>query len=152
GAVPTDLVDGFATLRAKVEGTPEGRTMLERLRAEATDPFDTHPSLADRLAASAASPHETPARADDGDVATSLLEMDWQRWLHASTSALFERTSLDGPLAPLVPMPWSEVPARAYVPRAMKIGQATRAALSKRFADATTSAALLAKVLDALDA
>jgi hypothetical protein len=49
GAVPTDVLDGFARLCARLIASADERQVAERVHAEETDPYDTHPALAERL-------------------------------------------------------------------------------------------------------
>ncbi len=111
--------------------SPRGKTLLAQLRDQKTDPFDTHPAPAERLAILSQRTHVVAPRADDQDAGTSLIAIDLNAWLCDATAAMFERpVGLQGPPPPLELVTWEEIPTRAFEPRtrnrAQKISDALR--------------------------
>jgi Zn-dependent protease with chaperone function len=151
GAMPSDLLEGFDAFRAGFGKTDFAKELERAVRSEATDPYDTHPALQERVAIVSDLARKVAEKSEDGAAATSLLELDVAAWLCEATLALYERpVTLEG-VARLEKMPWREVPERGFEARARKRAEGIRRRLAPAFPDAQTSGALLASAVRALE-
>lgn len=85
GFLPTDLLAGFELFRAHMEE----RGLIARIRADLDarpeDPYDSHPSTGDRVAAIRRAPSGAPTA--DARRASSLLQLDLDEWTVAHFAA-----------------------------------------------------------------
>ncbi|MFA1542904.1 M48 family metalloprotease [Actinomadura monticuli] len=136
GLAPADLFGGFRALLAEPSRQEEIRTTLAK--PEKRDPYDSHPTLADRLTAIAACP-EPSGLVPDERPATALL---------ADPAAVRERlrTALFG--ADATALGWDELAARIESMGAAETGLDLLTAAERVTG---TSPANLGTVLDALE-
>jgi Zn-dependent protease with chaperone function len=113
GGFPSDLHDGFLRYRQRFVAGEEGRVLLDRLRTEPTDPYDTHPALQERLAHLDALASPATTSHDDGRPAVGLLSSDAAEDLLLGTT--FAELDPEARTA-LVRAPWAELPAQAFAP------------------------------------
>ena len=152
GAMPTNLLQGFDAFRTALGESEQGRELLDKLRDQATDPFDSHPALRERLDVLAREPHEVPSRPGDDEPSTSLLALDLEAWLLEATMAKVERPlSLSGPPPPLQLVPWADVPERAFEPRSRNAARKVAEGLHPMFPQAATLGAMFGAVVDGLE-
>src|SRR4029077_65162 len=112
GAMPTDVLAGFAQFRETLSATGAAKRLQSAIRSRATDAFDTHPALAERTAFLERIAAPAPSRRGDAASAATLLATDVSAWLCDATFGLFERpVTLSGP-APCERMAWQEIGAR----------------------------------------
>jgi Zn-dependent protease with chaperone function len=106
GYVPP-IMSGFASFMQRPRITAMMSNVSEREeKGSQTDPYDTHPSLAERVAAL----EKQPTRAEsDGRPASALLTSvaEWERRTLAMVNPEFDR---------LTPIDWAGVTAAVYVP------------------------------------
>jgi Zn-dependent protease with chaperone function len=118
------LLDGFDQfLRAGPVIQLLEKRMAEELSGGQTDPYDTHPSLKDRIAALASLSQGSDAMEDPP--AVSLLEN-----VPALEGELTARMAGREGVAGLTPIAWSEVGPRVYVPQARRLAHLNAAALN----------------------
>ena len=116
------LVDGFDQfVRAARIAQAMDKGLEEQLAGGGTDPYDTHPPLQDRIAALATLPQDPDPMEDPP--AISLLE-DVPTLDRDLMAQLAGRDK-----AALVPISWSEVGSRVYVPQWQRLVQSNSAAL-----------------------
>jgi len=153
GALPEDVLEGFAKYRERMLASEEGKLLLAKVRTRETDRFDTHPSLAERTGVLTSLDRKVPRRPGDEASAMSLVdEADVQSWLAGATLALFERpVTLSGP-PPLERMPWAEIPARIFAPRAREQARGLAERLHPMFPAAGSLSEMFAAVTAALEA
>jgi Zn-dependent protease with chaperone function len=145
GAMPTDLLAGYRAFRAVFDQLPFGVQVAERQRAAKTDPFDSHPSHADR-AAHLRTLAEGP-REDDARPAVSLL-VDADKahaWLTDATIGALE------PKRVLTRVTWAEVPSAFYTPFVTERARKIAAQLFSQFPDAPTLASMFVSVVSAFE-
>jgi Zn-dependent protease with chaperone function len=148
GAMPTDLLPGFHRMREQVLSRDEGRKFVEALKAEATDPYDTHPALPDRLRALAGIPSggagndERPASvllADSSAIDAWLVQATRERVIAAVIAG-------EGAIGTVRDLPWAKIPAEAYAPAAREAARKLASELHSRFPGATTLGGMFAAV------
>jgi Zn-dependent protease with chaperone function len=154
GAMPMDLSPGFARLRERLLATDAGRSFVAAVRMRATDPYDTHPALADRLralepraGASETRPDERPAVALFADPAAL------DAWLHEATrERVIAAAAADGRSVGAVrSLPWSSIPGEVYAPAAREAARRAAERLHPLFPEATSLGAMFAAVWRELD-
>ena len=145
GAMPSDLAGGFEAFCRSFRMTEEGHRIVEALRQEQTDPLDTHPALADRLAALRGAPDD--GGPDDARPAIDLLvDLEPHRaWLARESLKLFEAPGS------FRVIPWAEIASSAYEPAVRERARNVAAALYPRFPEATTLAAMFVRVVQTLE-
>lgn len=117
GGFPSDLHEGFLRYRAKFVESDDGRTLLEKLRTEPTDRYDTHPALQERLAALDALPAPAMPPEVDERPALDLLSPDASHDLLLGTT--FAEINAEH-RASLVHATWADLPAKAFIPGLLK--------------------------------
>lgn len=154
GAMPTDLWAGFERLRERVLSRDDGRALVQEERTRETDPYDTHPALADRLRALEGYAQVEAARdereaialfADPGAIDAWLVEATRERVLAAVAAS---------GLPPQVvrSLSWSQIPDEAYVPAAREAARRAAERLHPLFPAATTLGAMFAAAWRGLEA
>ena len=150
GAVPSDFWAGFERCRQDTLSTDAGRRFLESLRTAATDPYDQHPSLAERLRFFEEHRHEV-AGEDDSPAATLLApELELDAWLEKETvDRLVAAASAGGQRVPqLRRMKWSSIARKVYAPTALEAARKVAEALFPLYPDARTLGAMFARVVE----
>jgi Zn-dependent protease with chaperone function len=130
------LADGFDQfMRGERIAAFTDRYLEEQLASSESDPYDTHPSLRDRIAALTG----LPAGSDhpDDQPAVSLLEDvgALERKLMVQVAGVDEAASA-------TPLAWEDVGAKVYVPQWTKLVQLNAAALRDLTPDAVGSLAV----------
>ena len=147
GAMPTDLLGGFERFRACIAARGDLAALTAAVKEQATDPFDTHPALTERVAALRAAP-EGAARVLDASARTLLDgSFDIDAWLVDATFTSFERSTH----APVQRMSWSEIAARIIPHRIEQRGREVAALLYPQMPHASTLTAMLASVVAAFE-
>lgn len=122
GFVPDNLFEGFRRFLANLDADGVQARIADELERMATDPTDTHPALADRVAFAAALP-DTPASGGDA-LARTLLD-DPDRVERELTAALLAEARRDDG-APAAVVAWDAlgevVQAPRYARRAAEFG------------------------------
>lgn len=141
GALPTDVIAGFQAFVHRFDERGIRKMVDDAVRAEKTDPYDTHPATPLRIAALARMP--APLRVEDARLAASLFAIDLDAFL---AQAFLDAGSahLDRDLV-VQRMPWAAVPKTVVVPKNLQEARAIAATLFPLFPDATT----LARMFDA---
>jgi hypothetical protein len=121
--------------------------LLAAHREAPTSPYDTHPSLADRIRALRALPEHDVSSEGDGERAIQLLAdlAAMEEWL------AFETQPIAGHVSGLKSMSWAEIGARVYGPEMNETARRVAAELHPIFPAARTIAAMFASVVGALD-
>ena len=148
GAMPTDLLAGFERFRTHIDAHGVIAAIDNEAREAKTNPFDSHPALADRVAALRALPEGPPHLLDASG--RTLLDgaFDLDAWLVEGTFSSYERTDPK----PVARMPWSEI-ARVVLPRnAHQSGRDVAAALFAKLPEATTLSAMFVSLVRAFEA
>ena len=70
--MPTDVAEGFERLRRRLLAGESGQTFITDVKTRATDPYDTHPALVDRLRAL----EERLQTAEEHDARPAILPVD----------------------------------------------------------------------------
>jgi Zn-dependent protease with chaperone function len=145
GAIPVDLVDGFKAFRQHFGASEKGVGIIARLRTEKSDPFDSHPALAERLHALG-----SPSTEDPGSPSTPAHSLvrdpsALRAWLCDASVELFKAP------APCRPMPWAEIPAAAYEPALREAARKTAERLYPLYPDAATLPAMFVAVVRAFE-
>ncbi len=150
GAMPTDLVAGFERLLA----SDAGRRLVDSIRTRATDPYDTHPALADRLAA--LEPQSVHQGASDERPASSLFAdpVAFETWLwEATRDLLLEALAASSErVGTLRGLPWASIPREIYAPAALAAACRAADRLSPLLPTATTLGRMFAEVWRRLEA
>jgi Zn-dependent protease with chaperone function len=153
GAMPSDLSAGFARALEINLASEEGRRFVEAVRTRLTDPYDTHPSLYDRLLALEGS--VDPAGDRDNRLAASLFDdaAALEGWLaEATRDRVVQAYVLEGRTLPaLRVLSWSAVPDEVYAPAAREAARRLAERLHPMFPKATTMASMFASVWGALE-
>ncbi len=144
GAMPGDLLEGFATFRERALPPEVEAEIRAASRSEAPDPFDTHPPIADRLRALGAMKGAAPP--GDARPALSLLGDGTQvkTWLAESSIQMF---TLEGSVRI---MPWCLIPEKAYAPKLSEGSRKLSAQLHPLFPAVTTIGGMFASVAKAV--
>jgi Zn-dependent protease with chaperone function len=146
--MPNDLLDGFRTFRRRFFESTAGRRFLDERRSAPTSPYDSHPSLADRiraLGAMAAQRHDGGNRArDDGDAARAVELLVDAATIHAWLA--LETQALAGPRPGVQRLPWAEIASRVHAPDLQGTARAVAARLHPVFPAAQTLAAMFTAV------
>jgi Zn-dependent protease with chaperone function len=153
GAMPTDLWAGFDRLRERVLANDSGRALLEAARQRATDRYDTHPSLADRLRALDAHP-DVALEPDDRPAVALFADPDaLDAWLvEATRDRIVAAAGTSGRVLPPVrSLPWSSIPGEVYAPAAKEGARRTAERLHPLFPSAATFGAMFAAVWRGLE-
>jgi hypothetical protein len=152
--MPSDLLAGFQVFRAHFFHSAHGQKLLAEHRAAPTSPYDSHPSLADRIRALRA----LPVRAQDGDGEAPSHEGDGERAIQllADVAAMEEWLAVEtqpiaGHVSGLQRMPWAEIAGRVYAPELQERARRAAAELHPLFPAARTLAAMFASVVRALE-
>jgi Zn-dependent protease with chaperone function len=154
GAMPSDLTEGFASLRASFLETDAGRVFAEKVRTRPTRAFDSHPALAERLRAVALQTES--AHKEDSRPATGLFAdpAALEGWLTEATReqviAAAVKSGLTVPT--LQSLSWSEIPAVAYTPFAWEAARRASERLYALFPHATTIGAMFVATWEGLEA
>jgi Zn-dependent protease with chaperone function len=148
GAMPTDLVPGFLRLRERLLARQDGREFESSIRTQKTDPYDTHPALADRVRAIEGGPS---VDADEDERSASSLFVDrvaLDAWLVDSTRARMIAAVLAGAgtVGDVRELPWSRIPSEVYTPAAREEARRLAQKLFPLMPDATTLSAMFAAV------
>lgn len=143
GHRPENLYEGFRAYAAELEAQGATAELDRALEARPTDPHDTHPSLAERVAFALALALPDPGAAPDGRPARALLANAEQ--VERDVGARLASGTVRG--AALEPVPWRDVGARVWAPALAEEGRL----LAQRIAvehggPATATAALRALV------
>jgi Zn-dependent protease with chaperone function len=149
GALPTDLLDGYRRFREGLELHGKIAELSRIVSEEKTDPFDTHPALADRVAALRLMPDAIAPRLEANGRALLDGTFDVDAWLVDATDSLVEKP-LDAP--PLARMPWREIETAFMPPKVLAGARDTAAKLFGSFPRAPTLAAMFAAVVAAFEA
>lgn len=142
GAMPTDLLAGFERFRARIAERGELAKLTDAVQKAETDPFDTHPALAERVAALRAAP-DGRAGVLDANARTMLdgsFELD--AWLVDATLTSFERSQ-----ARVEKMPWKEITNGVVPRRVAHRAREVAGLLHPRMPHATTVSAMFAAVV-----
>jgi Zn-dependent protease with chaperone function len=164
GVMPSDLLAGFQVFRARFFEGAGGREHLSARMSGPTSPFDTHPSLPDRIRALRALPPPpergvtdrdgggdadtgSPYRGGHPDRAIELLAdtEEAHEWLTLETQASVMHVS------GLRTMAWAEIASSVYAPEMREAARRAAAALHPLFPEARTLPAMFASVVRALD-
>lgn len=147
GALPTDLIEGFATFSRRMRERGAVAPIEEAASRAVTAPYDSHPSDAERIAALRDAPAST--RAPDTRIASSLVELELSPFaierdptVRRHVSAFLSSSSGRR----LSRVPWSEVPG--FEAELARENAATMlAGAASAFPDATTSASLFSSLV-----
>jgi Zn-dependent protease with chaperone function len=144
GAMPGDLLEGFAAFRERALPREVEAAIRDARRSEAPDPFDTHPPIVERLRALGAMKGATPS--GDARHALSLLgeSVQVQTWLAESSIQMFTLGN------PVRIMPWGVIPERVYAPKLREGSRKLSAELHPLFPAATTIGGMFASVAKAV--
>lgn len=138
--MPTDLLDGFARYRTRLAEHGKLAELTRLVGEQKTDPFDTHPALADRIAALRAVPpgpeHLVTA------AARTLLDgrFDLDGWLVEGTASLAKTP-------PRQRMTWREIDVHVLPARIAERARETAARLFPVIPDARTLPQMLSSVV-----
>jgi heat shock protein HtpX len=154
GVMPTDLTPGFERMRERFLSADAGRRFVEAVRTSPTDPYDTHPALAERL--QALEPRgEVAANRDDRPAATLLADAracdDWllqttrERMIAAIIASDFSITTLRE-------LPWARIPDEVYAPSVRDAARRIAERLHPLFSEAMTLSHMFAAVWQRLEA
>jgi heat shock protein HtpX len=146
GAMPTDLASGFARFRERFLAGKDGQLLVDSVKSSSTDPYDTHPALADRLRALEAFPsvareHEPrPAAALFGDpdaLEVWLVQVTRERLVGAILASGEKVDSLRE-------LPWSRIPQESYAPAVKEAARRLAEKLYAKLPTATTVGGMFA--------
>ena len=146
GAMPTDLSAGFSRMRARFLSGDRGRLFVEAVRTSVTDPYDTHPSLDERLRALEGLPNGPDTR-DPRPASVLFADPEaLDAWLVQATRERVIAAVLanDGKVGVLRELPWEKIPAEVHAPAAKEAARKVAALLHPRFPGATTFGAMFA--------
>jgi Zn-dependent protease with chaperone function len=145
GGLPTDMLHGFQRFADRMRERGITKEIEDAVRAEETNHYDTHPALAERLAAA-----QRIATAGvtfvDARPASSLVRIDLE--------AFFLDELATSPLMQLAPRgvalhraTWDELPAAVFVPSTMKDAREIAAKLFAAHPHASTMTKMLGAVV-----
>jgi Zn-dependent protease with chaperone function len=154
GALPADLVEGFARFTTRMRELGASERIERAVRERETDPLDAHPALSVRTAKllAGASARGAIAGADTGDerTASSVVQLDIHAFLldclsRAAAPALRGNRSLTR-------VAWDAIPSKAFAPEIALRARALTAELFPLHTDARSACAMLVAILDDLEA
>ncbi len=146
-ALPTDLLAGFTTYAGRARERGLAAEVEQAVRNAVTDRYDTHPALADRVAALQQIPAAAlPSVPHDARPAAALVAIDLEAIVG---DAIAEAFAAENPLrAPrLVRGRWDELPALAYAPSLHENGRKVAAELHTAHPSAQTMTQMFAVVV-----
>lgn len=148
GAMPTDLVAGFARRCEQALSGEDGRAYTDAVRTRVTDSYDTHPALGERLRALGPLPNAgveqrgAPASTLFGD-ARALDAWIVRATRERVTAAITAGNQRVGALREL---DWAQIRTEAFAPRAREAARALAAKLHLVFPTVTTLGGMYAAV------
>ncbi len=149
GGIPSDLSAGFATFSSRLAERGVTRELESLTRQAKTKDYDTHPALADRLAAlSREGLPGGPERADARS-AVVLLSLDIDRWL--ANEILTDASRLLAPGRALVTLPWAELCRAVLAPKMLELARAAAGLLFPWHPEARTLGTMFAAIVRALE-
>jgi Zn-dependent protease with chaperone function len=155
GAMPTDLREGFLRLRDRFLDTDEGRAFTAHVRTVATDPYDTHPALAERLRALEERADSSGGSADVRSATTLWADPSrLEAWLQEATlERVLAAIAASGRSVGAVRVrPWASIPEDVYAPAAFESARRAAERLHPLFPRAATLGAMFAEVWRGLEA
>jgi Zn-dependent protease with chaperone function len=153
GAMPSDVAAGFQRLRTRLLDGERGQAFINHVRTEATDVYDTHPALVDRLRSLEGGPEATEQH--DTRRATVLVND-----LVAFDEAFVEATRvhvIEGLIASgfqvraLRALPWARIPQEVLAPAALEAARRVAERLHPLLPNATTLGEMFTQVWQRLN-
>lgn len=156
GGLPLDLIAGFAAFSARVRELGISEKIERAVREKKTDPFDAHPSVAERTTKLLANAEATAdadtnadtgagANADDARPASSLVAIDVDAFL--VESLLREAAPALRSNRVLTRLTWAEMAEGVYAPHLTERARSLAAQLFASHTDARTAAAMFGAVI-----
>jgi Zn-dependent protease with chaperone function len=153
GAMPIDVAEGFQRLRARVLAGEAGRAFANAVRTQATDRYDTHPALIDRLSAL----EKQPPTEGERDLRSALsLVAELVAFDAAFVAATREHViqiliAKGSQVTELRELTWQQIPQEVLAPAALESARRVAERLHPLFPTATTLGSMFSAVWHRLD-
>jgi len=151
--MPTDVAQGFERLRRRMLAGETGQKYVQEIRSQATEPYDTHPALLDRLRALESWPQvESETDERRASVLLDHPERFEAGFVAATRDHLVERIiSRGGKVGELRELPWQAIPQAVFAPEIVAAARRTAARLHPLLPSVTTLAGMFASVWQRMD-